>query len=197
MKTCPKCAYSRKLADQDKPAWQCPSCGIAYAKFDAPPSASMAAPHAVRAMQEAHAPAELPVSRAALFWILACVVAAAYLGYSRLVIQPAAVADKIARAERAGPGRRVSAEVSAELARITPSSVVMFSTSWCGYCAKARALFREQGVRFTEIDIERDPEGAKFQSEQLRASGVPTIVIGNRLIHGYDEGQILVGLKEL
>jgi glutaredoxin len=197
MKTCPKCAYSRKLADQDKPDWQCPSCGIAYAKFEAPPPASMAAPHAVRAMQETHAPAELPISRAALFWIVACVVAAAYLGYSRLVAKPAAVADKIAMAEQAGPGRRMSSEASAELARMTPSSVVMFATSWCGYCAQARALFRDQGVRFTEIDVERDPEGARFQSEQLRANGVPTIVIGKRLIHGYDEGQILAGLKEL
>lgn len=197
MRTCPKCAYTRKLADKDKPGWQCPSCGIAYAKFDAPAAASMSAPHAVRATQEAHAPAELPVSRAALFWILACVVAAGYLGYARVVLEPAAVAEKIAMAGQAGPGRRVSAEVSAELARITPSRVVLFATSWCGYCAQARKLFREQGVRFTEIDVEADPEGARFQSEQLRASGVPTIVIGSRLIHGYDEGQILAGLKEL
>lgn len=197
MRTCPKCAYTRKLADKDKPDWQCPSCGIAYAKFDAAPAASMAAPHAVRAMQEAHAPAELPISRAALFWILACVVAGGYLGYSRLVAKPAAVAEKVAIAEQAGRGQRVSAEASAELARITPSRVVMFATDWCPYCAKAREVFREQGVRFTEINVERDPEGARFQSEQLRANGVPTIVIGNRLIHGFDEGQILAGLKEL
>lgn len=197
MRTCPKCAYTRKLADKDKPDWQCPSCGIAYAKFDAAPAASMSAPHAVRAMQEAHAPAELPISRAALFWILACVVAGGYLGYSRLVAKPAAVAEKVAIAEQAGRGQRVSAEASAELARITPSRVVMFATDWCPYCAKAREVFREQGVRFTEINVERDPEGARFQSEQLRANGVPTIVIGNRLIHGYDEGQILAGLKEL
>lgn len=196
MRTCPKCAYTRKLADKDKPDWQCPSCGIAYAKYDQPVQ-SMAAPHAVRAMQEAHAPAELPISRAALFWILACVVAGGYLGYSRLVAKPAAVAEKVAIAEQAGRGQRVSAEASAELARITPSRVVMFATDWCPYCAKAREVFREQGVRFTEINVERDPEGARFQSEQLRANGVPTIVIGNRLIHGYDEGQILAGLKEL
>ncbi len=196
MRTCPKCAYTRKLADKDKPDWQCPSCGIAYAKYEQP-AQSMAAPHAVRAMQEAHAPAQLPISRAALFWILACVLAGAYLGYIRMVAMPASVEEKIALAERAGPGRRVSAEVAEELARLTPSRVVMFSTSWCGYCAKARALFREQGVRFTEIDIEADPEGARFQAELLRAHGVPTIVVGNRLIHGYDEGQILAGLKEL
>jgi hypothetical protein len=28
-------------------------------------------------------------------------------------------------------------------------------------------------------------------------SGFPTIVIGNRVTHGFDEGQILASLKEL
>src|SRR5262245_53325543 len=29
---CPKCSYIRKPTDNN-PDWQCPSCGIAYAKF--------------------------------------------------------------------------------------------------------------------------------------------------------------------
>ena len=32
MTVCPKCQYLRKASDQ-APDWQCPSCGIAYAKF--------------------------------------------------------------------------------------------------------------------------------------------------------------------
>lgn len=32
MSPCPKCGYVRKLTDT-APEWQCPSCGIAYAKF--------------------------------------------------------------------------------------------------------------------------------------------------------------------
>lgn len=31
---CPKCGYARKMGDMT-PEWQCPSCGIAYAKADA------------------------------------------------------------------------------------------------------------------------------------------------------------------
>ena len=139
MRTCPKCAYTRKLADKDKPDWQCPSCGIAYAKFGASPDEAVAAPHAARS--EA-APAGMPVSGATLFWIFACIAAAGYLGYTRLVVKPAAVAEKVALAEKAGRGQRVSADVAAELARLTPSRVVMFATDWCPYCAKARAIFR-------------------------------------------------------
>jgi hypothetical protein len=36
MQTCPKCGYVRKSTDI-APDWQCPSCGIAYAKFRAAP----------------------------------------------------------------------------------------------------------------------------------------------------------------
>src|SRR5690349_15702530 len=42
---CPKCGYARKAADA-VPAWQCPSCGIAYNKFrpDDSPGQSPSAP---------------------------------------------------------------------------------------------------------------------------------------------------------
>jgi hypothetical protein len=39
-KPCPKCAYARTSADRN-PAWQCPRCHIAYAKFE--PAAPVAA----------------------------------------------------------------------------------------------------------------------------------------------------------
>src|SRR5262245_5585686 len=44
-KPCPKCAYVRAPADTN-PAWQCPNCQIAYAKFQA------GAPIAVRFAEE-------------------------------------------------------------------------------------------------------------------------------------------------
>lgn len=40
--TCPKCGH-RRAADSAAPHWQCPSCGIAYAKFRAAPPAVGAA----------------------------------------------------------------------------------------------------------------------------------------------------------
>ncbi|ABM97404.1 hypothetical protein Mpe_B0640 (plasmid) [Methylibium petroleiphilum PM1] len=33
MQACPKCDYRRTLADQAKPASECPSCGVIYAKY--------------------------------------------------------------------------------------------------------------------------------------------------------------------
>jgi hypothetical protein len=37
----------------------------------------------------------------------------------------------------------------------------------------------------------------KTQPEENGMSGFPTIVIGNRVTHGFDEGQILASLEEL
>jgi thiol-disulfide isomerase/thioredoxin len=40
---------------------------------------------------------------------------------------------------------------------ITPSNkqVTMYSTSWCGYCRKARQVFTQQNIPFRELDIEK------------------------------------------
>jgi len=47
-KPCPKCAYVR-TASETAPDWQCPKCGIVYAKFGQGPPAAAAAPVARRA----------------------------------------------------------------------------------------------------------------------------------------------------
>ena len=41
--TCPKCAYVRKPADTH-PDWQCPSCGVAYAKASGMPALAVQSP---------------------------------------------------------------------------------------------------------------------------------------------------------
>lgn len=65
--------------------------------------------------------------------------------------------------------------------------VVMYATSTCPYCARARALFAAKGVRFTEIDA---PGGSAEREESLRRSGrtsVPQIFVGERHLGGFDD----------
>src|SRR5258706_7978036 len=99
--------------------------------------------------------------------------------------------------EPGGPVLRMKPETLAKLQALAPSKVVMFATAWCPYCAKARALFQAQGVRFIELDLERDGTAEAFQRDVMGLSGFPTIIIGNRVTQGYDEGQILASLKEI
>jgi glutaredoxin-like YruB-family protein len=73
------------------------------------------------------------------------------------------------------------------------AKVVIYSTDWCGYCRKAKAFFREQGIAYVDYDIEKDAE-ARREFERLEGRGVPLIVIGNEVIRGYDEQAILPAL---
>jgi glutaredoxin len=64
------------------------------------------------------------------------------------------------------------------------SSVTMYSTSWCPHCKRARAYFAENGIRFTEIDVEKSASGRR-DYEALGASGVPVIVVGGKMMRGF------------
>lgn len=38
----------------------------------------------------------------------------------------------------------------------------MYSTTWCGYCRRLKFQMDEAGISYREIDIERDPDAARF-----------------------------------
>lgn len=62
--------------------------------------------------------------------------------------------------------------------------VVMYATDWCPYCAKAREYFADNGIRFTEYDIDKDP-AARRRYDAMGATGVPVILVGDRRINGF------------
>lgn len=64
-------------------------------------------------------------------------------------------------------------------------SVVMYSTSWCGYCKKAARHFRNNKIPYTEYDIEKS-EAAARQYRKLKGRGVPIILIGERRMNGFN-----------
>lgn len=66
--------------------------------------------------------------------------------------------------------------------------VVMYATSWCPYCARARRLLADKGVAFTEIDVEARPQARAEMIE--RSAGrrtVPQIFIGETHVGGADD----------
>ena len=62
--------------------------------------------------------------------------------------------------------------------------VTMYATSWCGYCKKAREYFASKGIRYTEVDVEKSPEGER-RFKELGGKGVPLIVAGNKVMRGF------------
>jgi len=68
------------------------------------------------------------------------------------------------------------------------AKVEMYSTMWCGYCARARALLQKKAVVFDDIDVDADT--AKRDEMIKRAGGrstVPQIFIDGVHIGGSDD----------
>ncbi len=67
--------------------------------------------------------------------------------------------------------------------------VVLYATSWCGYCKKTREFFKAHNIAYVEYDIERSVEG-KAQYEQLHGNGIPLVMIHGELVRGYNPGEL-------
>jgi glutaredoxin 3 len=64
----------------------------------------------------------------------------------------------------------------------------MYTTMFCPYCSRARALLRGKGVAFVDIDIAEDPERRAEMIERARGSAtVPQIFIDGEHIGGCDD----------
>ena len=74
--------------------------------------------------------------------------------------------------------------------------VLMYGTSWCGYCAKARQLLDEQGITYYEYDIESSNEGYR-QFQDLGGKGVPLFQIGGKVVKGFRPDRVLDLVDEL
>jgi len=68
------------------------------------------------------------------------------------------------------------------------AQVELYTTMWCPYCARAKALLEKKGVAYTEIDIMDEPNrrGEMVQRAGGRTS-VPQIFIDGEHIGGSDD----------
>ncbi len=64
--------------------------------------------------------------------------------------------------------------------------VVLYTTSWCPWCKKARDFFTSRNIYFTDYDIEKDKEAAQRKKQLDNKDGVPFAIINGQSIHGYN-----------
>ena len=50
----------------------------------------------------------------------------------------------------------------------TPGTVTMYSTTWCGYCRRLKGQMDREGIGYTEVNIEHDPDAAEFVDDGQR-----------------------------
>src|SRR4051812_41738738 len=65
----------------------------------------------------------------------------------------------------------------------TAATVIMYSTTWCPDCHRAKLFLRQWGIAFSEVNIEQTAGAA--EQVMAWANGkrvVPTILVGDRVL---------------
>lgn len=62
------------------------------------------------------------------------------------------------------------------MALVTPVLTV-YSTPWCGYCRRLMKQLDREGIAYTSVDIEREPDAAQYVMDVNGGNQtVPTVV---------------------
>ena len=72
------------------------------------------------------------------------------------------------------------------------NAVTVYTTRWCPFCLRAKALLNGKGVAFEEIPVDGNPSLRAEMAAMARATSVPQIWIGDQHVGGCDE---LYGLE--
>jgi glutaredoxin len=76
--------------------------------------------------------------------------------------------------------------------------VILYATSWCGWCRKTRALLDELEVEYADKDIETSEQAAReYRDKAGPNAGVPVLDIAGTIVRGYDERRIRELVSEL
>lgn len=65
--------------------------------------------------------------------------------------------------------------------------VVLYVTTYCGFCRQAEGLLRRKGIAFEAVDVTESNEARDWLIEATRQRTVPQIFIKHRSIGGYSE----------
>ncbi|VAW87690.1 hypothetical protein MNBD_GAMMA16-1278 [hydrothermal vent metagenome] len=69
------------------------------------------------------------------------------------------------------------------------NKVILYTTSWCPYCKKARQYLTKSRIKFTEYDIEKNRQAQTVKNKldrQYNRSGVPLLIWGEHVVYGYN-----------
>jgi glutaredoxin 3 len=103
-----------------------------------------------------------------------------------------------AEATQAAPApsaSRVKPTEAALTSALRATPITMFTTDWCPVCQRARAFLTENGMTFTERDIDRDERARDELKRRTGKSSIPTIEVDGKLLEpGFSEGAVMAAV---
>ncbi len=73
------------------------------------------------------------------------------------------------------------------------AKIEIYTTPFCGYCARAKSLLDRKGAAYEEMDVMMDDKKRSEMRERAKRTTVPQIFINGQHIGGSDE---LAALEE-
>ena len=67
------------------------------------------------------------------------------------------------------------------------AKIEMYTTPFCGYCARAKSLLEKKGAAYEEVDVMMDDKKRAEMRTRAKRSTVPQIFINGQHIGGSDE----------
>ena len=67
------------------------------------------------------------------------------------------------------------------------AKIEIYTSPWCGYCARAKALFEKKGAAYQELDVIDDEAKRAEMRARSKRTTVPQIFINGQHIGGSDE----------
>ncbi len=89
--------------------------------------------------------------------------------------------------------------VEGEYSRFFPNktkSVILYGTADCSFCRSTRDFLKANNVEFFDVNVQTSEIAAKKHAE-LGGGGVPVVIIGSRLIRGYQPDAFREALNAL
>lgn len=169
----PKCGYKREKYES-APDWQCPSCGIAYAKFEAEVAATRPTRAYIAARDEPGFIGRFvkPALAFAFIGVVGWLMLQSELTLHQKDEQPAAEIVKLA-----------------DGADFSRAPIVTYSLTTCPYCVKLRRDFEANGIPFREYFVDTEPARMQELTEKLQAAGyqggafgTPTLEVNGKMM---------------
>jgi glutaredoxin 3 len=67
------------------------------------------------------------------------------------------------------------------------AKIEIYTSPWCGYCARAKALLEKKGAAYDEMDVMEDSGKRDEMRKRANRTTVPQIFINGQHIGGSDE----------
>ena len=69
-------------------------------------------------------------------------------------------------------------------------NITIYSTPTCHYCIEVKKYLSDKDIKYTDYNVAKDLEKRKEMVAQSGSMGVPVVVIGDKVILGFDKEAI-------